>query len=357
MNAPPVYAYVLYSSSMQAFSVSQSAQTPGKIAPAGSPITVGPFDGPNGIVVDPTNSYVHITDVIDGTVSAFAILQSGPDQEAPIPNGPPVASGLRSSGYLNPMVANPNGKFLYVGNPANGTILTFSIVQSGADAGQLLANGVPVKTGSTPRYLAVDPSGRYLYATNFGDSTVSAFTIVQSGPNAGQLVKNGAPVSVPSPTGIAVDPSGKYAYVASATFPQPATLAAFRIVQSGATAGQLMPNGAPVTIYGTPLGVVVDPLGLYVIVSGPGGTSGGGIITQTGPGAGQVTSGAGGAPAPFALGGGNVGFNVRASTGFGSLNEVSDYWVAGGNLPSFVFEPLYSLEPLFDYPSAVAATN
>ena len=81
VNAPPVYAYVLdRSGSIEAFSVSQSALTRGSLAPAGVPIVIGPFAGPAGVLVDPTNSYVYVTDQVDGTVAAFAILQSGADR-------------------------------------------------------------------------------------------------------------------------------------------------------------------------------------------------------------------------------------------------------------------------------------
>jgi hypothetical protein len=73
--------------------------------------------------------------------------------------------------------------------------------------------------------------------------------------------------------------------------------------------------------------------------------------------AGLFSAGGGGSPlAPFALGGGNLGFQARAAGRF-ILPEISDYWIAGGNEPSFVFEPLSSLEPPLGEASAVAATN
>jgi DNA-binding beta-propeller fold protein YncE len=304
-----------------------------------------------------------VTDQVDGTVAAFTIWQSGPNQGAPAPNGPPVPTGSGAASKPNRMAAHPNGRFLYVANVGDGTISAFSIVQSGANAGQLAPDGPPVKAGSMPQYLAVDPSGRYLYATNSGDSTVSAFTIVQSGPNSGQLVKNGTSISLPSPVGIAVDPSGQYAYVASDV--SPGTLSSFRIVQSGAAAGQLVVNGpaAPLSLATIPEDVLVDALGLYVIVSTTQPSFSGPVIgsvlsiTQTGPGAGQATNSEGQSiVAPFALGTGNLGFSVRATGRFISP-QISDFWVAGGNEPSFVFEPLNAIEPPLGDPTAVAATN
>jgi hypothetical protein len=54
VNAPPVYAYVLdRGGQIEAFSVSQSALTRGNLASTGIPVTVAPFAGPAGVIVDP----------------------------------------------------------------------------------------------------------------------------------------------------------------------------------------------------------------------------------------------------------------------------------------------------------------
>jgi DNA-binding beta-propeller fold protein YncE len=364
VNAPPVFAYVEGDTGVdviQAVSVSQSALTPGKLGLVGSYIFAAPFAGIGGMLVDPTNNYLYVTDQVDNTVSAFAILQSGPNQGAPIPDGLPVSAGSKPGR----MAAHPNGHFLYVANTGDGTISAFSIMQSGANAGQLLPNGPAVPSGSIPLYLTVDPTGRYLYVTNNDDSTVSAFKIVQSGVAAGQLIKNGATVSVTAPQGIAVDPSGRYAYVASLLpITTGSQLFAFNIVQSGTTAGQLVHNGPGFTIFGTPLDVLVDPMGLNVIVSSFGCCTIGVLaITQNGPTAGQVSvatvrGNGGGSPtsAPFVLGGGNVGFND--SGGVEEVRGIADFWIAGGSQPSFVFEQLDTF-PFFTSPltGVGAATN
>ncbi|MEZ0227649.1 MAG: lactonase family protein [Planctomycetota bacterium] len=89
----------------------------------------------------------------------------------------------------------PEARFLYVANPAAGTVSQLAFDSS---RGNFASVGAPVLTGgSYPWALAVDPVGRFLYCANRGSNDVSCFTI---DPESGglKLVPAGAPRSNPT---------------------------------------------------------------------------------------------------------------------------------------------------------------
>ncbi|HYB76803.1 MAG TPA: beta-propeller fold lactonase family protein, partial [Candidatus Bathyarchaeia archaeon] len=129
------------------------------------------------------------------------------------PGGPgclqsPPASTVAAGTNPVAMALDSSGKFLFVADSTNNTVMEFSIGSSG----QLSAVGSPIATGTTPVSVQVSQSG-FVFTANQGSNNVSAFSFGSSGLTA----VSGSPFSVMPGTGpsyVLVDGSGNFLFVA-----------------------------------------------------------------------------------------------------------------------------------------------
>src|SRR5260370_38246894 len=70
------------------------------------------------------------------------------------------------------MTVSPDSKFVYVSNPAAGTITTLAINADGT-----LPAGTTTTVGSNPSFMLIDPQLRFLYVTNPAGNTVRVFSL------------------------------------------------------------------------------------------------------------------------------------------------------------------------------------
>jgi 6-phosphogluconolactonase len=135
---------------------------------------------PNGMAVDPTGTYLYVTNTGTNSIAIFSIGSSGALTQV---NGSPLA------GYVDgdpvSLILDPKGQFLYVANQASNNVAVYSISST---------TGLPVAlttststfafgTESGPSFLAEDPNGNYLFVGNRGSSAgIQAF-----GVSAGNL--------------------------------------------------------------------------------------------------------------------------------------------------------------------------
>ena len=192
-----------------------SIGTGGKLTPiAGSPF---PASSPYGLSVNPSGTILYATNFPDSqisdlnTVSAFAISAGG--SLSPI-TGSPFPDANSASGFASGVgiLADPSGKFLFVGDHMAESVVPFSVTASGGLA-PLSALPTPAAScGSNchnnPLRLAVDPTDKFLFSTNVQAGTVSIFGITASSLSSLSQVATGA-----HPFGVAVDPGGKFVYV------------------------------------------------------------------------------------------------------------------------------------------------
>jgi 6-phosphogluconolactonase (cycloisomerase 2 family) len=193
-------------------------------APLTIPGYAGDSVVPTNIAVLPSSAAVYVT-VYDksaynpggtttstaspGWIFGFAVGSSG--ALTPSANSP-YKAGVKPTG----IVAEPANRFVYVTDFASNQMVAYGI-NNGSTLSYLL-NG-PYKTGNEPSAITVDPRGEFLYVTNYLDASVSAYSIdLKTGTPSGAVNPTGqaANATESEPVAIAVDPSeGRYVYTAN----------------------------------------------------------------------------------------------------------------------------------------------
>src|ERR1035437_7087027 len=135
---------------------------------------------PTGVAVLPNNNAVFVT-VYDqsaynpgGTTTSTANpgwvfgFSVGSGSALTASSGNPFKAGVKPTG----LVADPTNRFVYVTDFASNELIGYGI-NSGSVL-NFLVNG-PFKTGNEPSAVAIDPRGKFLYVSNALDSSVSAY--------------------------------------------------------------------------------------------------------------------------------------------------------------------------------------
>jgi len=177
-------------------------------APTTTPGPAGSLGIPSlGIVSLSTLGFVYVTDPQNSQIDGFAVNNST-GALSPLPGSPfPLPSPFGLPGLVAGMVADSQGKFLYV---ANGSINAFSI---NAATGALTSIASPPITSGGGLEVTIDPFGKFLYSID--GSQISAFTIDS---NTGVLTAvAGSPFALPvtgvDATVLTVDSTGHFVYV------------------------------------------------------------------------------------------------------------------------------------------------
>lgn len=161
---------------------------------------------PSGIVVEPCNRFVYVTNMLSNTVSGFTMcngLSTESSQCAAKLDGslfPVAGSPFSVIGPANgpgPLVADPFGKFIYVLNTLSNSVSPFQIATV---SGSLTAKAV-VTTGLQPTSLAIRGDDNWLFVANFNSGTMSQFSIT---PSTGALSGFPAITTDNYPFGVAV---------------------------------------------------------------------------------------------------------------------------------------------------------
>jgi 6-phosphogluconolactonase len=136
---------------------------------------------PTAIAVEPTSSYVYVTDGIQDQVFGFQIAGGGNTAGALAPlSSSPYTPGTGT--YPLNLTIEPRGKYLFTVNQASSTVSSFTINLSNGSLG-LVGTGAAV--GTQPGCVTVEPAlGIYLYTSNFFDNSISG---EQINPNTGAL--------------------------------------------------------------------------------------------------------------------------------------------------------------------------
>jgi 6-phosphogluconolactonase (cycloisomerase 2 family) len=81
--------------------------------------------GPEGIAIDPTGSFLYVSNTHDGTVSAFKI--SSVDGSLTVIGTYTSTTTSEPSASPSALAIDPSGQFLYVANGDSGTVTAFTI--------------------------------------------------------------------------------------------------------------------------------------------------------------------------------------------------------------------------------------
>ncbi len=123
--------------------------------------------------------------------------------------GSPYKAGVKPSG----IVSDPVNRFVYVTDFASNELIGYSIQTNGTLA--FMVNG-PFKTGNEPSGVAIDPRGIYIYVSNSLDSSITGYTIsLPTGTPSAIVNSNSSLVYATDtqPDAIAIDPAlGRFVY-------------------------------------------------------------------------------------------------------------------------------------------------
>ena len=135
-----------------------------------SPVVINTGVHPVAMAVNPAGTYLYVVNsplAGSGTISVYQINRST-GALTDVTQGSPAIAGTSPSA----ITVDPTGSYLYVTDTTGPVVRAYSISGS-----TLTASGSPQATGSNPTAVAVAPSGNYVYVANYGDSSVSAYTL------------------------------------------------------------------------------------------------------------------------------------------------------------------------------------
>jgi 6-phosphogluconolactonase (cycloisomerase 2 family) len=226
-----------------------------------TPATAPTGSIPEGIVVDPSNRYVYVTNQGDGTVSELTINSSNGTLS---PMTPAAVTSGQSNAAMQAIAVNPSGNALYATDITNNDVAQFTIGSNGVLSAMSTAT---VPAGSLPVGAVVDPSGKYLYVANSGNSSVSQYTINSTTGSLSPMSTPTVPGTAESyPGALTVDTSGRYVYMSNLIGN---SISQYLIGPGGA----LAPMSSPTVEAGVAPGdVVTDPTGQFAYSANSGGT-------------------------------------------------------------------------------------
>ena len=153
-----------------------------------TPVTNSPFcvgTTPSAIAsVHQYGTFLYVTDSAQNQINSFQIQKTttaSVPQGAitPLPSGP-VATGTTPDG----IVVDPRNDYVYVSN-FNGSSISGYAINQGTGGLSPLGTGGTGTTGAQPGCVIVEPAlGRYVYTANFVDNSISGFVL---NPNNGAL--------------------------------------------------------------------------------------------------------------------------------------------------------------------------
>ena len=164
----------------------------------GAPVSAG--IQPSAITSDPSGSYVYVTDATAGKVLGYSIQSTG--LLTPMTTGIGAGNTFPAGTQPSAAVVDPSGSFLYITNFLDATVTAYSI-----HSGTLTRIG-SYATGLQPVALGIEPAlHKYLYTINFLGGSVSSFQLDSSD---GTLINSqGSPYhSNTLPTAVAAIPHG-----------------------------------------------------------------------------------------------------------------------------------------------------
>ncbi len=168
---------------------------------AGNGGAVPPGSGPRHAVFRPDGRFVYLVNELDSTIITFEYDSSEGklDLLQHLSTLPDWHSGESSIAAVR---VAPSGRFVYASNRGHDTIGIFA---SDPASGRLECVGFQSTQGSTPRDFNIDPTGTFLFAANQNSNTIVAFHIDQQ---TGKLAPTGRVTAVDTPVCIEFCPAG-----------------------------------------------------------------------------------------------------------------------------------------------------
>jgi 6-phosphogluconolactonase (cycloisomerase 2 family) len=227
-----------------------------------TPVPGSPFptpSTPHGVAVDPAGKFVFVGNE-SGSVSAFSISSTN-GALTPVPGSPfPATSPFG-------VAISTSGKFLYVTNTNTGSGLSPSSISTfmiDATTGSLTAVNSPITTGTTPIGITADPNGKFLYLGEHMTESVGTFS---ADPSTGALTRVGSAPAPPASCGVschlaplrvAIHPNDQFMFVSNVGAN---SISVFNINNGPTPATPTMATGQH------PFGMALDTMGNFLLVA------------------------------------------------------------------------------------------
>jgi len=170
----------------------------GRLSPVGLAPSA-PGAAPRHATFHPTLPVLYVNNELDSTVSVFDWAAGRTRERQVILT---LGAGHGGHNTTAEIAASPNGRFLYVSNRGQDSIVQFVITP---EAGVLTYAATFPTGGARPRFFSLGPDGKHLYVANQDSDDITVFHI---DPSLGSLIQTGVRIEVGSPSAISfVTPS------------------------------------------------------------------------------------------------------------------------------------------------------
>lgn len=171
-------------------------ETTGEISPSGTePFALPPGSGPRHFVFHPSGKFAYVVNELNSTVVALAFDSAkGSFSQLQVLSALPADFGGES--YSADLHASPDGRFLYSSNRGHDSLSIYAVDER---SGHLAALGHQPTMGQKPRNFGFDPSGKWIVVANQdGDSLVVLRVDAQTGllSDTGKRISIGTPMCV-----------------------------------------------------------------------------------------------------------------------------------------------------------------
>ncbi|GAA3458774.1 lactonase family protein [Saccharothrix longispora] len=151
-----------------------------------------PGAGPRHLAFHPNGRFAYIANELDSTIVVASYergaLKPGP-RLSTLPEGAPTTP----RNYPAEVVVSPDGRFVYLSNRGHDSVAVFAVERSGAAL--RLVGATPVG-GQYPRHIVLDRAGRFLLAANQNSGDVTVFAVDRATGGLRQVSSTDAPIPV-----------------------------------------------------------------------------------------------------------------------------------------------------------------
>lgn len=151
-----------------------------------------PGSGPRHLVFGPTGKFLYVINEMQSTVVTYA-YNPGDGALREVSTVSALPDGFSGHSDAAEIAIHPSGKFLYASNRGHDSIAVFSISPA---TGTLTPVEFASVNGKTPRHFAIDPTGSWLLAANQRSDNLVVFRVNRE---TGRLIPTGQVFHLPSP--------------------------------------------------------------------------------------------------------------------------------------------------------------
>jgi len=172
----------------------------GCLIPGEIPVThVAPGAGPRHMAFHPGGRFAYVINELNNTIIAFAYDREN-GRLTEIQTVTTLPASFTGVSYCAEIRVHPSGRFLYGSNRGHDSIAVFAVDE---ETGRIEPVAHTPTNGSWPRHFNLDPTGRLLLVANERSDSIYSFRIDQE---TGCLTPTGYSITIPNPMCVVIIP-------------------------------------------------------------------------------------------------------------------------------------------------------